>query len=81
MKNDEIACARVITVHRDRRDGTRSVAVQCPFCVNRRTRRPGVHIHGWPLDDESPGVREAHCVDGSAQGRPYRLVLDDEASA
>ncbi|AYM42044.1 hypothetical protein [Mycobacteroides chelonae] len=81
MQHQEIAPARIITTHCDRRDGTRSVAIECPFCVNKRTGRSGVHIHGWPLDEESPGVRQAHCADGSAQGRSYRLVLDEETSA
>lgn len=76
MQHDHIALARIITTHCDRRDGTRSVAIECPFCVNRRTGRSGVHIHGWPHDEESPGVRQAHCAD--AQGRSYRLVLDAE---
>lgn len=76
MQHDEIASARIITTHIDRRDGIRSVAVECPFCVNRRSGRPGVHMHGWALDDDEPGLRLAHCVD--AQGRSYRLVLDAE---
>ena len=81
MHDTEIAPARIITTHIDRRSGVRQVAVECPYCRNRRTGKPNVHFHGWPLDGQPPGVRLAHCAGDDARGRSYRLVVDEKASA
>ena len=70
--------ARVVAVARGR-GGVRTVAVACPFCPPTPRGKPRTHIHGWPDDEQQPGVRVAHC-DGAAR-RSYRIELPASAAA
>ena len=71
---DEPPTATVVAVTRDRR-GVRCVTVACPFCPPNHNGRPRTHTHGWPDDSPEVGHRNAHCAEGRADSRGYRIVL------
>lgn len=62
--------AHVVHVSVGRR-GQRTVTVRCPYCER-------THVHGWPLNDATPGTRQAHCHDrADGEHRSYRIVSFD----
>jgi hypothetical protein len=54
---DRPRVAEVVTVGTTRRGG-RVVTVRCPHCTK-------LHVHGWPVGDAEPGMRNAHCLNAA----------------